>query len=65
MPQTQAPTITLPKLLTVKQVAAYLQVSTRQVYRDIKNEKLRATKFGNSTRIAENDLAMFLAAGCK
>jgi excisionase family DNA binding protein len=60
---TITPPISLPKLLTVKQVAHHLQVNPRQVYRYIKAGKLRVTKFCGSTRVAENDLAMFIASG--
>ncbi len=65
MPNQTVIPISLPKLLTVKQVAHHLQVDPRQVYRYIKAERLRATKFCGSTRIAENDLALFIANGGK
>ena len=52
----------LPKLLTIKQVAEFSQFSTRQIRRWIKDGSLLAIKFGRSWRIAENDLALFLAS---
>jgi excisionase family DNA binding protein len=54
--------VSLPRLLTIKQVAEYSQFSTRQIRRWIKSGKLKASQLGRSWRIAENDLAMFLAA---
>lgn len=54
--------LSLPKLLTIKQVAEFSQFSTRQIRRWIKDGSLLAIKFGRSWRIAENDLALFLAS---
>ncbi|WP_428667634.1 helix-turn-helix domain-containing protein [Reyranella sp.] len=56
------PPISLPKLLTIKQVADYIQFSTRQVRRWIASGALKAHQYGRSWRIAENDLALFLAS---
>lgn len=56
------PAISLPKLLTIKQVAEFSQFSTRQIRRWIKNGSLQASLFGRSWRIAENDLALFLTS---
>lgn len=53
--------ISLPKLLTINQVAEHTQFSTRQIRRWIEDKTLLALQFGRSVRIAENDLAMFLA----
>jgi excisionase family DNA binding protein len=55
------PNIQLPSLLTIQQVATFIQFSTRQVRRWIESGELKATQFGRSWRIAENDLALFLA----
>ncbi len=54
--------ISLPKLLTIKQVAEFTQFSTRQIRRWIKSRKLPASLYGRSWRIAENDLALFLTS---
>jgi excisionase family DNA binding protein len=54
--------ISLPKLLTIKQVAEFSQFSTRQNRRWIKSKTLKASQYGRSWRIAENDLALFLAS---
>jgi excisionase family DNA binding protein len=51
----------LPKLLTIEQVATFTQFSSRQIRRWIKSGALKAIQFGRSWRIAENDLALFLA----
>ena len=55
------PGIQLPKLLTIEQVAAFTQFSTRQVRRWIESGELKAARIGRHWRIAENDLALFLA----
>ena len=54
--------ISLPKLLTIQQVAEFSQFSTRQVRHWIKSKTLKASQYGRSWRIAENDLALFLAS---
>lgn len=56
------PSISLPKLLTIQQVAEHTQFSTRKIRRLIKSKELPAIKFGRSWRIAENDLALYLAS---
>lgn len=61
MPKQDEPTISLPKLLTVKQVAEFTQFSKKQILRWIEQKKLHARKIGRHWRIAENDLALFLA----
>jgi excisionase family DNA binding protein len=61
MSQSKDPNMQLPKLLTIKQVATFTQFSTRQIRRWIKSGALKAIQFGRSLRIAENDLALFLA----
>lgn len=62
MSKSMNPPISLPKLLTIKQVAEFTQFSTRQVRRWIESKKLQAIRYGRSWRIAENDLALFLAS---
>jgi excisionase family DNA binding protein len=53
--------IQLAKLFTIEQAATFTQFSTRQIRRWIKSRALKATQYGRSWRIAENDLALFLA----
>ena len=62
MSQDKDPNIQLPRLLTIQQVAKFTQFSIRQIHRWIKSGELRATQYGRSWRIAENDLALFLAS---
>ena len=47
-------------LLTVKDVAERLQVSTKTVRRWIKNHELEFFVFGAQYRISENDLEYFM-----
>jgi excisionase family DNA binding protein len=61
-PPSKCQPISLPKLLTIKQVAEFSQFSTRQIRRWIKSKTLKASQYGRSWRIAENDLALFLAS---
>ena len=61
MPKDGNRQIELPKLFTIEQVATFTQFSTRQIRRWIKSGALKAIQFGRSWRIAENDLALFLA----
>jgi excisionase family DNA binding protein len=62
MSKDKDPHIQLPRLLTIEQVATFTQFSSRQIRRWIKAGALKATQYGRSWRIAENDLALFLAA---
>jgi excisionase family DNA binding protein len=55
-------TTSLPKLLTIKQAAAQVGFSARQVRRWIEQKLLPAVRFGRSLRIAENDLALFITS---
>lgn len=55
------PSISLPRLLTIRQVADHTQFSQKQVRRWIDSGELKAKKIGRHWRIAENDLALFLA----
>jgi excisionase family DNA binding protein len=49
----------MEKLMTVEEVARYLRVSERTLFRYIKSKKLRATRIGQ-WRITEHDLKDFL-----
>jgi len=60
MANSEIPAVSLAKMLTIEQVAAITQFSTRQVRRWIKSGALKAKQFGRHWRIAENDLALFL-----
>jgi excisionase family DNA binding protein len=51
----------LPKLLTIPQVANATEFSTRQIRRWIESGELAACRFGRALRIAEPDLALFIA----
>lgn len=62
-PCTQTTGTTQLNLMTVREVAQYLQVSTRTVYRYIAQGKLPTYSIGNSTgtvRIARSDLHALL-----
>jgi excisionase family DNA binding protein len=59
--QDKDPNIQLAKPLTIEQVATFTQFSTRQVRRWIKSGTIKAKQYGRRWRIAENDLALFLA----
>lgn len=48
------------KLLNVKEVADYLGVTKITLYTWIKEEKLKAFKFGRSWRISKADLEEFI-----
>ena len=48
------------QLLTVREVAATLRVSTMTVYRLIKAGELRSTRVGKGYRIRPADLELFL-----
>lgn len=50
------------KLLTLKEVATFLRVSERSIFRYIHSGKLKASKIGY-WRISEKDLKDFLSAG--
>ena len=47
-------------LLTIKEAAAYLRVSTRTVQRQIKNRDLRVVRIGRSVRIDRVELERFV-----
>ncbi len=47
------------KFLTLKEVAAYLRVSERSVFRYIHSKRLKATKVGY-WRISEKDFQQFI-----
>lgn len=48
-------------MLTIDQVAAYFQVSTRTVSRWLESGRLPAVRVGNVTRIRREDLRAFVA----
>jgi integrase len=50
-----------PAVLTVKQVAARLQLSTAVVYRQVEIGALGHVRIGNAIRVTEADLAAFIA----
>ena len=53
------------KLLTAKEVAAWLGVGVRIVYRRVKDKSLRATKVGDTKkglRFVPDDVRAFVAA---
>jgi excisionase family DNA binding protein len=54
---------TTPTLLTVREVAQVMRVSTMTVYRLIRAGDLIATRVGRSYRIFENDVASYLGRG--
>jgi excisionase family DNA binding protein len=51
-----------PVLLTVREVAAAMRVSSMTVYRLIKGGDLRAIRVGQHFRIRQNDLDAYLDA---
>jgi excisionase family DNA binding protein len=51
----------IQKFFIVKQVAEALGVSSRTVWRWIKNDELAVHRFGVVVRVAEADLKAFLA----
>jgi len=53
--------ISLPTLATIKQVAEHTGFCNRQIRRWIASGELQAIRFGRSLRVAENDLALFIA----
>jgi excisionase family DNA binding protein len=48
------------KLLTVKEVSSYLGVTKITLYTWIKEDKLKAFKYGKSWRISKEDLDNFI-----
>lgn len=61
MPKEANKKFDLPKLFTIDQVATYTHFSTRQIRRWIESGMLKGFKFGRHWRIAENDVAQFMA----
>ena len=51
-----------PHLLTVREVASVMRVSTMTVYRLIKTGELAAVRVGHNYRIREDDLERYLSA---
>ena len=50
----------LPRLLSIKDVAKVLQVSTKTIRRWINDADLRVHRFGRQLRVSEEDLAAFV-----
>ncbi|MBP7223430.1 MAG: helix-turn-helix domain-containing protein [Sedimentibacter sp.] len=50
----------LPEILTLKQIAEFLQVSNLTIQRAIKSGKLKAFKPGRDYRILKEDLISFI-----
>ena len=59
----QAPAHTLPNLLTIKQAAEHLQVSSKTLRRWIDTGDLIAHRLGRQWRISETDLQTFIRMG--
>lgn len=51
------------RLLTVKQVADQLSVSTRTVWRLVRTQKLEVVRFGGNTRIPEESVVSLISEG--
>ena len=51
----------LPQLLSIRQVADYLGVSTRTIRREIKGGQLPGHRVGRQIRVREVDVAAYLA----
>jgi excisionase family DNA binding protein len=49
------------KVLTIEQVASFLQVSTKTIRRLIKDDKLKASKVGRVWRIKHEDIETYLS----
>lgn len=47
---------------TVREVAAYLKVTTKTVYRMLEDSRLNGSRLGYTWRIRESDLIAFLDA---
>ena len=54
------PSHALPDLLTIKQTAEHLQVSTKTICRWIKSGNLIAYRIGRQWRISESNLKAFI-----
>ena len=50
----------LPNILTVKQLAEFLQISNQTVLRAIKAERLKAFKVGKDWRIERNEVLKWI-----
>ena len=58
--KTPTPEHSLPALLTIKQAAMQIQVSTKTINRWIKSGDLVAHRFGHQWRISKSDLHTFI-----
>ncbi len=45
-----------PEIMTLEQVAEYLQVSYQTVYKMVRNKEIRAVKIGRSYRVRKEDI---------
>jgi excisionase family DNA binding protein len=59
------PTAALPRLLTIKLVAAALALSTKTVRRRIESGELKAIHIGRSIRVARDELDRFIIKNTK
>jgi excisionase family DNA binding protein len=51
----------MPEILTVKQVASFLQVTEEYIRRIIRDKKLKAFKLGKDYRVQKSDLNQYIA----
>ena len=56
-----APAARFERLLSVREVAAYLSVSSATVYRVVNNGELKHIRVGNAVRVAPASLEAFIA----
>jgi excisionase family DNA binding protein len=54
--------IEMPEIMTPEQVATYLQVNTKTIYRYIREGKLSAIRLGRHYRVSGANLSVFLRA---
>ena len=52
----------LPRMLSMSELADFMEVSVKTIQRRIAVGELRAHRFGRIVRIAEDDAAAFVAA---
>jgi len=45
-----------PEIMTLEQLAEYLQVSYQTVYKMVRNKEIRAVKVGRSYRVRKEDV---------
>lgn len=61
IPTQSSPLTTIPTLMKVEDVAAYLKVAKQSVYRWASNEKIPHLKVGGSLRFVPNEIQEWLA----